>query len=185
MPKTPDPKGKPPTARGCEGFSGVSNTYGRDLKPPVNLSPIQQFAQRARAVIAGLATQFPDCFVVNERQRRPLKVGIHRDILAATTAFSADELSAGLKYYTGALGYLAAVVEGAERTDLAGNAAGSCTARDAEYAAKKTAKHKAKSKARAETRANKPKPVVATPKRLSLADLREAARLRKQRESES
>jgi sRNA-binding protein len=35
------------------------------------------------AVIALLAELFPECFSVYEGRRRPLKIGIHRDILAA------------------------------------------------------------------------------------------------------
>jgi ProP effector len=187
MPKTPDPKGKPPTTRGCEGFSGVVNSYGGDLKPSVDSSPIRQFARRATAVIARLAELFPACFFVNQRQRRPLKVDIHLDILAATTTFSPDELGDGLKFYVNAFGYLRAVKAGAERIDLDGNAAGSVTATNEAHAkqrAEKMAKRSEKlRKARAEAKVNKAKPKpepTAGPTRLSLADLREAAHLRKQ-----
>jgi ProQ/FINO family len=43
--------------------------------------------QAATAAIVRLAELYPKCFSVYEGRRRPLKIGIHKDILAA-----ADEL---------------------------------------------------------------------------------------------
>jgi sRNA-binding protein len=39
--------------------------------------------ERNAAVPALLAERWPACFAIYEQRRRPLKVGIHRDILAA------------------------------------------------------------------------------------------------------
>jgi ProP effector len=184
MPKTSDPKGKPLAARGREGFSGSQNTNGGDIKSAADSSPLQ-FRQRATAVIVRLAEAYPRCFFVWEQRRRPLKIGIHCDLLAATIAFSPGELNVGLKYYVGALGYLEAVLDGAERIDLNGDPAGSVTAEQAEYAKQRAEKMKATAKARRKARAKeKAKAKAGDPKRLSMADLREAARLRKQRGSE-
>jgi ProP effector len=81
-----------------------------------------------------LAEQFPRCFSVYDQRRRPLKIGIRSDILAAAPAFDPVALAAGLKRYTGSLGYLAGMRAGAWRVDLAGNTAGVVTAEEAAFA---------------------------------------------------
>jgi sRNA-binding protein len=45
-------------------------------------SPRKSHETTIAAVIALLAETFPRCFSVYEGRRRPLKIGIHRDILA-------------------------------------------------------------------------------------------------------
>ena len=47
------------------------------------LSNKKRKVQEARNLIAALADLFPAAFTVYEQRRRPLKIGIHDDILAA------------------------------------------------------------------------------------------------------
>ena len=90
----------------------------------------------ARAVIARLAEQFPKAFSVYERRRRPLKLGIHLDIAAATAgAVTEAELSAALRVYFSNSFYLRACTAGAARIDLGGAPAGAVSANEAERAA--------------------------------------------------
>jgi ProQ/FINO family len=57
------------------------------------------------AAIALLAETWPACFSVYERRRRPLKPGIHRDILAALDgATTSQELRRALGLYTQTVG---------------------------------------------------------------------------------
>lgn len=82
--------------------------------------------------------------------------------------------------YTNALGYLYALKEGAARVDLAGNAVGTVTAREAAWAVVRI-------KDRAARKAGKAAAVMTVqavevsvgPKRLSLSDLKAAALKRK------
>jgi|SRR5262245_22963302 hypothetical protein len=47
---------------------------------------------RSGAVIALLAERWPQCFAVFEQRRKPIKVGIHRDITAALASACAGHL---------------------------------------------------------------------------------------------
>jgi len=51
----------------------------------------------AKALIEKLADRFPACFAVYEKRRRPLKIGIHDDLVAALDGtVSLRELKAAL-----------------------------------------------------------------------------------------
>ena len=65
--------------------------------------------------IVALAERFPRAFFVYERRRRPLKVGIYDDFIAAARDIPADELGVALRVYTRNLGYLLACKVGAAR----------------------------------------------------------------------
>jgi sRNA-binding protein len=53
----------------------------------------------ANAVLTLLAETWPTCFVVYEKRRRPLQLGIHHGILAALDgAMTAQELRRALRY---------------------------------------------------------------------------------------
>jgi ProP effector len=94
----------------------------------------------AKALIALLAERWPDCFAVYQTRRRPLKVGIHRDVLAALgDMVTARELSVALGIYTGNVVYLCHCREHAVRIDLDGNAVGVVTAEEAAHAAARLA----------------------------------------------
>jgi ProP effector len=85
----------------------------------------------ARPIIAMLCEKFPKAFVMYEQRRRPLKLGIHRDVAAALPALSVMEIKTAMRCYCGNLGYNRACVEGAARIDFDGNAVGTITADEA------------------------------------------------------
>jgi ProP effector len=90
---------------------------------------------RIHQTIADLCWRWPKCFSVLEARRRPLKVGIDRDIAAAASDLDLAALTAALKYYTSNIAYLNACVVGAPRIDLNGEVCGSISERDAVRAA--------------------------------------------------
>jgi ProP effector len=87
-----------------------------------------------------LAERFPQTFVPEKYQpHRPLKVGVAADILAACPDLDRRRLGVALGVYTGRIMYQRALVAGAARVDLDGNACGEVSARDAEHAAESLA----------------------------------------------
>jgi ProP effector len=149
-------------------------------------------ARRARtaAVIELLCERFPQTF--NRNGPRPLKVGVYADALAALgDAVQPRNLQSALRAYTSNARYLRALSAGACRVGLDGNPAGTVTAEDeavakarlAELAkgitprAKVPAAQAVPKASSIEPAAENPKPPA--PKRLSLADLREAGRRRR------
>jgi len=67
----------------------------------------------AKATIELLAARWPRCFAVYQKQRKPLKLGVHRDILAALDgAVAPRDLNNALRYYCGNHCYLKAEVRG-------------------------------------------------------------------------
>ena len=89
----------------------------------------------AHATIELLASTWPACFAVKFRDRKPLKIGIAKDVAAATEgAITPEELEAAFGLYTRQTGYLKALKEGAVRVDLDGNPAGTVTAEQAAMA---------------------------------------------------
>jgi ProP effector len=88
------------------------------------------------AALARLAEWFPQTFALEKYlPHRPLKVGIHPDILARCPALTRRELGPSLRAYTRRIIYLQGLVAGAVRVDLDGNPAGEVSAADAEHAA--------------------------------------------------
>jgi sRNA-binding protein len=89
-----------------------------------------------QAAIALLAEAFPKTFFMYERRRRPLKIGIHLDILAVMDgAITPEELSNALRIYVHNNYYLDVCRRGAVRIDLNGEPAGEISAQDAACAA--------------------------------------------------
>jgi sRNA-binding protein len=81
----------------------------------------QRDYERNRAVIALLAETFPMCFAIFQQRRRPLKVGIHGDILARLGgALIPLEVHAALGAYVSNETYRRQLVAGARRLDLDG-----------------------------------------------------------------
>ena len=70
-----------------------------------------------------LIERWPRCFFAHPRNRRPLKIGIADDILAAGVLTN-DELSLTLRVYTGHIRYLETCVAGVSRIGLDGEPAG-------------------------------------------------------------
>jgi ProP effector len=100
---------------------------------------------RTKAVITALAARFPKCFAVPDTRRRPLKVGIDADLLAALSGtIRRTELIRALAMYCSSEGYLERVLTGAWRVDLEGKPAGVVTADDERHAKAKRAGIKAK-----------------------------------------
>jgi sRNA-binding protein len=86
-------------------------------------------------VIAMLIERFPQAFSLDERQKKPLKVGIFRDLMLALDG-SVNEfaLSTALAAYCGTLGYLKRCREGRKRVGLDGAWVGSVSAAEAKFA---------------------------------------------------
>lgn len=131
------------------------------------MSKENELDERNRVILAMLAERWPDCFAIFEQRRRPLKIGIHHEILAALDGtVTAKGLGAALRCYTGNSVYWSQLRAGAIRIDLDGRPAGEVTADQV-------------------ARAAKPKPAVtaakpASAKRTSMADLRESVRRRRE-----
>lgn len=70
-----------------------------------------------------LIERWPRCFFAHPRNRRPLKIGIADDILAAGVLTN-DELSLTLRVYTGHIRYLETCIAGVSRIGLDGEPAG-------------------------------------------------------------
>jgi ProP effector len=149
---------------------------------------------RTKAVITVLAAKFPKCFAVPDARRRPLKVGIDADLLAALGgSIRRTELIRALAMYCSSEGYLERVLIGSWRVDLEGKPAGAVSADDEKHAKAKQAgirtrreavmaaaiMQAAASRAQGPSLAPRAEPGPG-PKRLSLADLREAARRRRE-----
>jgi ProP effector len=131
-----------------------------------------------RAALTLLAERFPQTFPADPKQRRPLKVGIADDLAAALGGvISRRQLAFALAGYCDSVAYLKNCTIGAERVDLAGNAVGTVTATQAAHA---SAKLVAKEKAKKAATKPQPPPAEAPPKKLSLADLRNAALVRRE-----
>jgi ProP effector len=152
--------------------------------------------RRTKAVITVLAAKFPKCFAVPDAHRRPIKVGIDADLLAALGgSIRRTELIRALAMYCSSEGYLERMLTGAWRVDLEGKPAGAVSAEDEKHAKAKQAGIRTRREAvmaaaaipqAAASRAHEPALAQKAesrrePKRLSLADLREAARRRRER----
>ena len=129
-----------------------------------------------------LCARFPKCFVMFERRRRPLKLGIHLDIIAALgERIDRRLLRQALRFYTSNIHYGASQKPGVPRIDLYGNACGAVSEADAQSAAKDVATRKTRKRPRAEPEITPAPPAPPpAPKRDGLAALREAAKRRRQ-----
>jgi sRNA-binding protein len=114
----------------------------------------QELRTEANAIISLLAERFPDCFTLHAAKRRPLKINIGADILAALNgAIPRQELGRALSFYTGNAIYLSRMHPGTARIDLAGNKAGEVTAEHAAQAKERlTAGHQGRGKRRNQNR---------------------------------
>jgi sRNA-binding protein len=134
-----------------------------------------QAHKRAAAVntLLTLRQRFPAAIArLDLPSRRPLKVGIAAYIIAAIPEFTPADIGRALNVYVNGVAYLEACTEGTPRVGLDGKAAGVVTATEAAYAAKLVAKIKRK------RRPTSPPASTASPKKISLSDLKAAARKR-------
>jgi ProP effector len=88
----------------------------------------------ALATITALAMRWPNCFWVYEERRKPLKIGIHVDIMQAG-GFEEPALRAALRAYVRNITYRRQLIAGAKRVGLDGLPAGAAvTAEEAQHA---------------------------------------------------
>src|SRR5437867_11604080 len=90
----------------------------------------QHRRELAAETLAILAETFPQAFALKGR-RRPLKIGIDRDLLHAAPDLAAGMIKQALRLYVGAPQYQRALVDGAERIDLTGAPVGAVSAQEA------------------------------------------------------
>jgi sRNA-binding protein len=138
----------------------------------------------ALAVLDLLCEQFPTCFIRFEQRRRPLKIGIHLDLMTALAgAVTPVELGRALRIYTNNVGYLSACQLGAVRIDPDGNASGEFSPEHGAQSAKLWARQRERQAARRTQQANEraaaTKAEAEVKLRSSLADLRAARQRRK------
>jgi sRNA-binding protein len=80
-----------------------------------------------------LGRSVPGLLSVFQQRRKPLKLGIHNDIMAALNgAITPKECATAMRVYCGNGGYLRACKVGAQRIDLNGEVAGHVTVEEAE-----------------------------------------------------
>jgi ProP effector len=142
-------------------------------------------------VIGLLAKMWPKCFSVYEGRRRPLKVGIKQDILAALAKAAPvskpvrDRIAVALRSYVSNRVYLSRMRAGAARVGLDGKPAGTVSAEEAQHAADRAAQLALRKQQRREAQKGphvdhflKAAPAPAPP-RVSLSDLRAAGQSRR------
>jgi ProP effector len=93
--------------------------------------------QRHKATIHALAERWPKCFAVDEKQRRPLKIGIGKEVAGVLTDI---DVSAAVAFYTRSARYMKACVAGAVRIGLDGEPAGTVTAEEEGFARRRLAR---------------------------------------------
>jgi ProP effector len=187
---------KTPTAPGTgrQGFQVVnsdSSNNSTTAAPPPSQLTASPVGRDGETLIAVLADLFPSTFVVDRwKPHRPLKAGIHRDLIDRGLLLP-DECRAVLRWYCSQLMCRRAVAEGGPRYGLEGEPAGEVTpeqmaggkSRVAAIEARRALKAKAIAAEKQATRqvAKAPKalqPPIAAQfgKPASLADLKAAAR---------
>lgn len=88
-----------------------------------------------------LVELFPLAFSPKGSPKKPLSVGIDRDIIARAPTLNKAHVKMFLGAYVGGPKYLSALTEGAERIDLDGNVVGTVGAEAARVAAVRLAYH--------------------------------------------
>jgi ProP effector len=100
-----------------------------------------EMAGRARSAITAtrraLLNRWPNCFKGYMRPKKPLKIGIDKDILAADPELNPEIVKLVLRIYVSHETYREVMIEGAGRVDLDGNPAGVVTKSQAEWSAMK------------------------------------------------
>jgi ProP effector len=130
----------------------------------------------AQNTITALADLYPACFAVFQERRKPLKVGLREEVIAALAgAATPKEIALALRMYCGNVGYLKACIEGAERVGLDGKASGQVSAEEADHAKQRLQQRRRSNGAR-------PRRVDTAPitPRITLSGLRKAAHARRQ-----
>ena len=97
--------------------------------------------QKREAAIRTLAERWPKCFAVDEKRRRPLKVGIVEE---ARALLPDVDVSAALALYTRSTSYMKALVARAVRIGLDGEPTGTVSAVHEAFARRELAKRETK-----------------------------------------
>jgi ProP effector len=92
-----------------------------------------------KATIAQLAQLYPACFYAARHERRPLKIGIGRDLAALDLGIGRRELVSALAWYVNGIDYLQALRVGADRIGLDGAPSGVVSQADEAHAREKLA----------------------------------------------
>jgi ProP effector len=187
---------------GPAGIGEAALNFRSCTSPLTAAAPTAQVTRRidpsVDAVLDLLCELFPKAFVRHEARRRPLKIGIRDDLLAALDgAVTPAELSRALGFYCGNKVYRSRLHVGATRIDLSGQPSGIVSqehavatieklAKGGEHYKKTTGVAKPPVQTLEEQGVDKhlakppPKPAPLPPvRRMSLRDLREAAARRK------
>jgi ProP effector len=106
----------------------------------------------AHRIIEMLSQKFPACFAVFELRRKPLAIGIHKEIALAMPALTEEQIHAVMRVYVTNAAYLRACREGAPRINLMGHEAGVVTSAEADNCAARLAGIKAAKKKKKETK---------------------------------
>ena len=103
----------------------------------VSKSKINANRQIASALHDFLCEQFPKCFFKKGESKKPLKIGIHRDIAKIFPEILPRHLNLVFNDYTNGPTYLRSIVTGSYRIDLDGNPVTIIEQHHEDYAAKK------------------------------------------------
>ena len=110
-------------------------THKPSKKAP--LAMVRRLANQTRPI---LAERFPLAFAAKGSPKRPLKLGIDKDVIAACPDLTGKQINAAIADYCYGPRYWIAQIEGRPRVDLAGNLDGVVTAEQAKHAADGLAK---------------------------------------------
>jgi hypothetical protein len=120
--------------RTAQALPAAQSSPATAASPPASPSPSRLNDTRGERVavqLVELRQRFPLAFNGDgDRDPRPLKVGIHRDLRKRAPDLDGALLRQVLKAYCGGPRYLAALVAGAVRIDLDGEPAGAVTAEE-------------------------------------------------------
>jgi ProP effector len=120
----------------------------------------RRHARIVQDVLAVLVEKYPRCFSLTDDERKPLAIGIGGTIIAQHPELKSANIGQALSWYTRSRAYLERLVEGAERVDLGGVAAGIVSAVEAADALERL------KAARAPRKITPAEPAPAAPRRL-------------------
>jgi sRNA-binding protein len=151
-------------------------TAVNSLKPhsePTQAPKRREWHEQAVSTLAILQQRFPSCIApLKQSHRWPLKIGIHADLLEVARDLEPVAIGRALQFYVRDSRYLKSMIAGRPRIDLAGAAFGIVTPEQAAAAEQSLSKRQPR-----RTAAVPP----TQPKRLTLSDLKLAARQRRAR----
>jgi sRNA-binding protein len=89
---------------------------------------------KAEATRRSLAERFPNCFIPKKAEKKPLAIGVIRQVFAAAPDLSRRSIRLAMHDYTNGLKYWRNLSEGATRINLDGSPAGVVSGDHAEHA---------------------------------------------------